>query len=105
MTYLQLDGILASTGPFYSEYKFQGRTGRSRRCSAGYDPRRAEFLRKVFGQRRSGPRPGRGHRRASGAAVTIGEPRERVVAAVNYLEEQGDSGAARSPASGTVTGC
>ena len=87
MTYLQLDGILASTGPFYSEYKFQPNRPLET-VFAGYDPRRAEFLRKVFGQARRARTWS--HIDVHQAAVTIGEPRERVVAAVNYLEEQGD---------------
>ena len=87
MTYLQLDGILASTGPFYSEYKFQ--TNRPlETVFAGYDPKRAEFLRKVFGHTRRAKTWS--HIDVHQTALAIGEARERVVAAVNYLEEQGD---------------
>ena len=87
MTYLQLDGILASTGPFYSEYKFQPNRPLET-VFAGYDAKRAEFLRKVFAEAKS--KKIWSHIDVHQTALTIGEPRERVVAAVNYLEEQGD---------------
>jgi ATP-dependent DNA helicase RecQ len=87
MTYLQLDGILASTGPFYSEYKFQANRPLET-VFAGYDAKRAEFLRKVFAQARRAKTWS--HIDVHEAALSIGEPRDRVVAAVNYLEEQGD---------------
>ena len=87
LTYLQLDGYLASTGPFYSEYKFQSKRPLEE-VFAGFDEKRADFLRRVF----------RNARKAKvwssidvhATALALGEPRERVVAAVNYLEEQGD---------------
>ncbi|HEX3315783.1 MAG TPA: ATP-dependent DNA helicase RecQ, partial [Gemmataceae bacterium] len=87
MTYLQLDGILASTGPFYSEYKFQANRPLET-VFAGYDAKRADFLRRVFAQSRRAKTWS--HIDVHQTAVTLGEPRERVVAAVNYLEEQGD---------------
>jgi ATP-dependent DNA helicase RecQ len=87
LTYLQLDGHLASTGPFHAEYKFQ--TNRPlEEILAGFDAGRAGFLRDLFGHARKA-------RVWSSidlheTAIALGEPRERLVAAFNYLEEQGE---------------
>jgi ATP-dependent DNA helicase RecQ len=87
LTYLELDGIIEATGPFYSEYKFQP-TKPSAEILAKFDGRRAEFLRRVLAQAQKG-RTWFSLDVLRAAAAT-GEPRERVVAALNYLEEQGD---------------
>ena len=87
LTYLQLDGYLASTGPFYSEYKFQTAQPLDAIFSK-FDARRAEFLRKVFGHARKAKTWSSIDLHA--VAQALNEPRDRVVAAVNYLEEQGD---------------
>ncbi|MEO6434379.1 MAG: C-terminal helicase domain-containing protein, partial [Tepidisphaeraceae bacterium] len=87
LTYLQLDGYLASTGPFYSEYKFQWAKPMEE-VLGKFDANRVDFFRRLF----------RNARKAKvwsnidlhAAAVAMNEPRERVVAAINYLEEQGD---------------
>src|SRR5439155_19523434 len=47
LTYLELDGVLAMTGPFYNEYKFQPLRS-SQEILARFDKPRAEFLRKLF---------------------------------------------------------
>ena len=87
LTYLELEGILESTGPFYTEYKFKpsGRRRRSSRSSTR--PRRLPP---------AGPGASR-RRRRSGSAIDVQRrPRrwasrgERIIAALNYLEEQGD---------------
>ena len=87
LTYLELDGIIEATGPFYSEYKFQP-TKPSAEILAKFDGRRADFLRRVLAQAQKG-RTWFSLDVLRAAAAT-GEPRERVVAALNYLEEQGD---------------
>jgi ATP-dependent DNA helicase RecQ len=87
LTYLELDGILKSTGPFYTKYQFQPLRS-SEEMLAKFDARRQAFLRKVLSRAR----------KAKiwfsidldDAAAASGEPREKVVAALNYLEEQGD---------------
>ena len=87
LTYLQLDEVLASTGPFYTEYKFQEKRPLTT-VFAEYDANRAAFLRKMFGHaRRSRTWT---HIDVHEAALAIGEPRERLVAALGYLEEKGD---------------
>jgi ATP-dependent DNA helicase RecQ len=87
LTYLQLDGYLASTGPFYSEYKFQSRQPLEE-IFAKFDANRADFLRRVFKHARKAKTWSSIDVHAT--AIELAEPRERVVAAINYLEEQGD---------------
>jgi ATP-dependent DNA helicase RecQ len=87
MTYLELDGVIAATGPFYSEYKFQPARS-SAEILAKFDAARAEFLRGVLAQAEKGKTWFKLD--VLRAAAATGEPRERVVAALNYLEEQGD---------------
>ncbi|MBT6273446.1 MAG: RecQ family ATP-dependent DNA helicase, partial [Chromatiales bacterium] len=87
LTYLEIEGCLASTGPFYSAYKFQPQ------CSSAVmlgrvNGERAEFLKKVFRHARKG--------RTwltldvEEVARIIDEPRGRIVAALEYLEDKGD---------------
>ncbi|MBN1590707.1 MAG: RecQ family ATP-dependent DNA helicase [Pirellulales bacterium] len=86
-TYLELEDILQSTGPFYSEYKFQPQKS-SREIFGRFDRDRADFLRGVFRHAVKGrtwfsldiEKVGR----------ETGQPRERIVAAIGYLEETGD---------------
>jgi ATP-dependent DNA helicase RecQ len=87
LTYLELDGILESTGPFYSEYKFQPNRP-SAQILARFDPHRAEFLRKLLARARKAKTWF--NLDVLDAAEATGAPREKVVAALNYLEEQGD---------------
>jgi len=87
LTYLELDGILLSTGPLYNEYKFQPQTT-SKEMLAKFDPDRAALLRRLFVRAQKA--------RTwftldiGAAAVALGEPRQHLVAALNDLEEQGD---------------
>ena len=87
LTYLELDGVLESTGPFYSEYKFQPNRP-SAEILAKFDPRRADFLRKLLSRARKAKTWF--NLDVLDAAEATGAPREKVVAALNYLEEQGD---------------
>lgn len=87
LTYLELDGIIHSTGPFYRELRFKP-LRKSEDIFARFDRNRAGFLRQIFRHSRKGKvwfTLDVDH-----AARTIGEPRSRVVAAVTYLEEHGD---------------
>ncbi len=87
LTYLELGGVLRSTGPFYSQFKFQPQRP-SAEILARFDATRAAFLREVF---RSASK-GRTWFSLDADAVgrQIGQPRERIVAALNYLEQTGD---------------
>ena len=87
LTYLELEGVLEATTPFFSDYRF-----RPLRPSAEvlkkFDAPRAEFLRAVF--RRAVKGKTWLSLDVAAAAAAIGQPRERIVSALNYLEEQGD---------------
>ncbi len=86
LTYLELDGALAQGTPFYAAYKlrpvvpFEEIEGR-------FEGERRGFVARLLGQAKKGrllyaidP---------AAAATAIGEPRERVLAALTYFEEQG----------------
>ena len=87
LTYLELDGIIETTGPFYSEYKFQPARS-SAEILARFDERRVRFLKQIFAQAEKGRTWFKLD--VLRVAAATGEPREKVVAALNYLEEQGD---------------
>ncbi len=87
LTYLELEDVIRSTGPFYSGYKFQPQKS-SQEILARFDPRRAEFLRSIFRHARKG-------RTWFSLDVdqvsrSIQQSRNRIVAALGYLEEVGD---------------
>jgi ATP-dependent DNA helicase RecQ len=87
LTYLELEDVLQSTSPFYSEYKFQPQKS-SQEILRQFDAPRAQFLQGIFRCAVKG--------RTwfsldlQKVSATIGEPRDRVVAAITYLEEKGD---------------
>jgi ATP-dependent DNA helicase RecQ len=87
LTYLELDGILESTGPFYNEYKFQPRKS-SAEIFARFDAARAQFLRGIFRHAQKGKTWFALD--LERVARSLNEPRPRIVKALNYLEEQGD---------------
>jgi ATP-dependent DNA helicase RecQ len=87
LTYLELEGVIEATGPFYTGCKVQPL--RPLEAILGrFDARRADFLRRVFAQAKQGPK----WLTIDNATVAkaLGEPRERIAAALNYLEEQGE---------------
>jgi len=86
LTYLELDGIIAATAPFYTEYKV-GFMEPAEAICARFDGERGRFLAQVFGA----GRPGRKWLTLDCTEVerTTGQPRERMVKALGYLEEQG----------------
>ena len=87
MTYLELAGVMKSTGSLYNEYRFQP-TRSSAEMLAGLDDERARFARAVFSRARKA--------RTwfsidiAATATELYEPRERVVGLFNHFEEQGD---------------
>jgi ATP-dependent DNA helicase RecQ len=87
LTYLELEGTIEATGPFYSEYKFKSDRP-IRDIIADFDPKRRDFLTRVFDRAKKS-------RIWSTldvheASKTLDEPRSRIVAALGYLEEQGE---------------
>jgi ATP-dependent DNA helicase RecQ len=87
LTYLELDGVVEATGRFYSEYKFQP-TKPSAEILGRFDARRAQFLKQIVAQAERGRTWFKLD--VLRVASANGAPREKVVAALNYLEEQGD---------------
>ncbi len=87
LTYLELDGVIAATGPFYNEYKFQPLRN-SKEILAKFDSDRSAFLKRLLARSKKGVTWFSIDLR--GAAAVLGEPRARLVSALNYLEEQGD---------------
>ena len=87
LTYLELEGILQSTGPKYTEYKFQPQRP-SQEILQQFDADRAQFLRSVFQQARKG----KSWLTIDVAAASerLAQPRERIVAALDYLDQRGD---------------
>jgi ATP-dependent DNA helicase RecQ len=87
LTYLELQGVLRSTGPFYDSYKIQFNRPQDE-IFQGFDPQRVAFLQALFSTAKKGRlwyqlTPGE-------SAAALNEPRQRITAAVNYLEEKGD---------------
>jgi ATP-dependent DNA helicase RecQ len=87
LTYLELDGVIESTGPFYNEYKFVPLKS-SAEMLEKFSAERQQFLRNILKHARKLEKWFKID--VNAVAQSIGEPRERVVAALNYLEEQGD---------------
>lgn len=87
LTYLELEGIIEATRVFWSTY--QAKLLRDFEAMlAGYDARRKTFLRKIF----AAGKEGRSWYTFDIAEVAMqtGEDRQRIVAALGYLEEAGD---------------
>ncbi|MEA3465513.1 MAG: ATP-dependent DNA helicase RecQ [Thermodesulfobacteriota bacterium] len=87
LTYLELGGTLEATGPFYAGYKFKFLRPSQQIC-ANYPGERGEFLAALF----AGAKAGRvwSHVVPDEAALALNQPRDRITAALTYLEEQGD---------------
>ncbi|MCI5126752.1 MAG: hypothetical protein D3925_20300 [Candidatus Electrothrix sp. AR5] len=87
LTYLELEGLLASTGPFYSSYSFKPLRP-SAEILPRFDAERQEFLRKILScavkQKIWFTID------LDEAAQRTGSPRKRVITALDYLEQQGD---------------
>lgn len=86
LTYLELDGVLQSTQPFFSEYKVTWLHARVE-VMKRFDAARVQFLDRVLACGKEG-------RKwmsldVHQTAQKIKEPRERIIKALNYLEEQG----------------
>ena len=86
MTYLELQGYLQGGTPFYSGYKFKPIKS-SREIESHFEGERRQFLHNVFRQVR--PAKIWMHLDAAQAAQALGQPRERIVRAIDYIESQG----------------
>ncbi len=85
LAYLELENIIQATSVFYSEYKFQ-LLRPFEEIYNDFDDNRAAFLESMF----SHVKKGRSWYNIdiSAAAELINEPRDRLVKALNYLEEK-----------------
>ena len=87
LTYLELEGAIAATGPFFAEYKFQWVRPLDE-VLARFDERRAAFLKQVFDRAQQARIWATLD--VAEAAAALGEPRGRIVTALGFLEERGD---------------
>lgn len=87
LTYLELDGFIELTGPFYSEFKFKPQRS-SEEILARFDPQRKEFLQSLFRLSQKGKTWFTLD--VQQATLSLRQPRERIVKALDFLEEQGD---------------
>jgi ATP-dependent DNA helicase RecQ len=84
LTYLELDGFVQQGTPFYAGYSVRPSSGEWRDVFDAFDENRAEFLRRVVASGKAG----RSWLAVDPGAVP-GEDRERVVRALDYLEQRG----------------
>jgi ATP-dependent DNA helicase RecQ len=87
LTYMELDGVLAATGPFYNQYDFQPLRP-SAEILAKFDAGRQKFLAALF--KRARKKKVWFELDVAEVSAAMKEPRERIVTALNYLVEQGD---------------
>ncbi|HUF60913.1 MAG TPA: RecQ family ATP-dependent DNA helicase [Verrucomicrobiales bacterium] len=86
LTYLELDGLIAATAPFYTSHQWRFLRPREE-IVAGFDAKRQAFLEQMFDSAKAG--------RTwftvdlTEAAAAMGGQRERMVRALNFLEERG----------------
>jgi len=87
LTYMELEDVIESTGPFYTSYKFTPLRS-SQEILARFDSERAQFLKSMF----SCAQKGRVWFTLEIDEVQkkLSTTRNRIVAALSYLEEQGD---------------
>lgn len=87
LTYLELEGFLRATSPFYSTYKIS-LTRDLEHLLNGFDSNRQSFLRKLF----ETVKPGYKwlELNPEEAAGEIGESKEKIIKAIGYLEDLED---------------
>ncbi len=87
LTYLELDQVLTPLGAFYTGYQIHIINGEDRLLS-GHTPERQRFLKQLFASGK------RGYKwitlEVDASAEALGESRERILKALNFLEEAGD---------------
>ena len=88
LTYLELEGIIAATAPFYREYAFTPLRP-SAEILARFEGERREFLRSVFKLATKGTKWFKLDLQTAVEQIP-GATRERLVKAFNHLEEHGD---------------
>lgn len=86
LTYLELEGVIKFTSPFYSEYKFSYLVPQAE-ILAGFKDSLRTFLVDLFAQ--ASAKKKWSYINLDTAAQAIGEDRNRIVKAFNHLEETG----------------
>lgn len=87
LTYLELEGVIESMGPFYSKLKYRFLRP-EKAVLASFNESRQEFLRSIFNEAKRGSKWN--HLDVDAATVSLAEPRTRIVAALDYLDQAGD---------------
>ncbi len=87
LTYLELDGVLRQGTPFYAGYRLRPTGGSIDDVFTRFDESRAAFLRRVVESGKTG-RTWTTIAPAESASA-LGEERSRIVAALEYLDQQG----------------
>ncbi|MEQ1506460.1 MAG: RecQ family ATP-dependent DNA helicase [Myxococcota bacterium] len=87
ITWLELDGWLRQTTPVYTEYRWQWLRDQDE-VLAGFDDARRRFLAAMFGQASRGRTWDKMD--LAKAAAAIGEPRDRLMRALDWLGDRGD---------------
>ena len=87
LTYLELDGVLRQGTPFYAGYRLRPTGGSLEEVFSRFDESRADFLHRLIASGETGRTwttiaPDK-------AASALGEQRSRIVAALEYLDQQG----------------
>lgn len=86
VTYLELDGWIRQGTPVFTEYKWKFAVPKAV-VLAGFDQARAAFLAAVFGAARTAKIWS--YLDLTAAAESLGEPRERIIRALDYLADKG----------------
>jgi ATP-dependent DNA helicase RecQ len=87
LTYLELDGLLRQGTPFYAGYRLRPVDGSLDEVVDRFDSARADFLRRVIAAGKTGRTWTSIDPEA--VATALGEERGRILAALEYLEQQG----------------
>ena len=87
LTYLELEGFIKATSPFYSTYKVAFSRDLDHLLN-GFDSRRKAFLRKLFESANSSRKWHEINPEES--ALSMGESKEKIIKALGYLEDLGD---------------
>ncbi|MBK1879265.1 RecQ family ATP-dependent DNA helicase [Pelagicoccus mobilis] len=86
LTYLELEGVIEFTAPFYSEYKFKYLEPKSE-VLAAFKGEPGEFLKRLLAQ--ANEKKTWSYLNLDTAAKALGADRNRIVKAFNHLEEKG----------------
>ncbi|MFT6915531.1 MAG: ATP-dependent DNA helicase RecQ [Motiliproteus sp.] len=86
LTYLELEGVIAATGPFYSQYRLALNEPAETLCARFDSPERQQFLRSVFAVASKGRKWLTLDMMTIEAA--IGQPTSRIIKALDYLQQQ-----------------